>query len=290
MRPFNALISSCFGASMCLGCAVPQFDVPTDSAGQPTVQTIVDRIQCEMRDMVRDDSAEPTAFHRLFLLNGDYDVAIALKLEVNNTGGLAPSLSYIDPLTKATMFTFSGTATLSESRDHTFTENIQFSFREIYTKWKYNVRPYNCPSPDTNLAGTLGMKDFVAMAALTENLDTKQTLSGKGVFGGSIQFLVTKSLTSLGPTWSLVNFKGPGGVTASQINTDSLTLAFAQGPNVGKPMIIGRIVEPNPPNKNAYWFLQQQLNSSIISQLITLQTSLPNSLPSLPALLGLPLP
>jgi hypothetical protein len=135
-----------------------------------------------------------------------------------------------------------------------------------------------------------GMKDFVAMAALTENLDTKQTLSGKGVFGGSIQFLVTKSLTSLGPTWSLVNFKGPGGVTASQINTDSLTLAFAQGPNVGKPMIVGRIVEPNPPNKNAYWFLQQLLNSSIISQIITLQTSLPNSLPSLPALLGLPLP
>jgi hypothetical protein len=273
------------GALACSGCAVPQFDVPTDSAGQPTVQTIVDRIQCEMRDMVRDDTSDPAAFHRLFLLNGDYDVAIALSLEVNNTGGLAPSLSYIDPLSKVTSFTLSGAGTLSESRDHNFTENIQLSFREIYTKWKYKVRSYNCPSAATNLAGTLGIKDFVAMAALTENLDTKQTLSGKGVFGGSIQFLVTKSLTSFGPTWSLVYFKGPGGVTASQVNTDKLTLAFAQGPNVGKPM--GKIVEPNPPNKNAYWFLQQLLNSSLISQLTTLQTTLPSSLPPL---LGLPLP
>jgi hypothetical protein len=218
-------------------------------------------------------------------LNGDYDVAIALSLEVNNTGGLAPSLSYIDPLSKVTSFTLSGTGTLSESRDHNFTENIQLSFREIYTKWKYGVRPYDCPPANTNLAGTLGIKDFVAMAALTENLDTKQTLSGKGVFGGSIQFLVTKSLTSFGPTWSLVYFKGPGGVTASQVNTDKLTLAFAQGPNVGKPM--GKLTGPNPPNKNAYWFLQQLLNSSLISQLITLQTTLPGSLPQL---LGLPLP
>jgi hypothetical protein len=285
MRRFNAVISSCLWALMCVGCAVPQFDVPTDTAGQPTVQTIVDRIQCEMRDMVRDDTAEPVAFHRLFLLNGDYDVAIALSLEVNNTGGLAPSLSYINPLSKVTSFTLSGTGTLSESRDHNFTENIQLSFREIYTKWKYGVRPYDCPPANTNLAGTLGIKDFVAMAALTENLDTKQTLSGKGVFGGSIQFLVTKSLTSFGPTWSLVYFKGPGGITASQVNTDKLTLAFAQGPNVGKPM--GKIPGPNPPNKNAYWFLQQLLNSSLISQLTTLQTTLPGSLPPL---LGLPLP
>jgi hypothetical protein len=82
MRRIYSVISACLVASMCSGCAVPQFDVPTDSAGQPTVQTIVERIECEMRDMVRDDTAEPVAFHRLFLLNGDYDVAIALSLDV----------------------------------------------------------------------------------------------------------------------------------------------------------------------------------------------------------------
>jgi hypothetical protein len=288
MRWVDPVFSILFIMSLVSGCAVPQFDVPTDSAGQPTVYTIVQRIECEMRDMVRDDMPEdPASFHRLFLLNGDYDVAIALSLDVNNTGGLAPSLSYIDPLSKLTTFTFSGTGTLSEARDHNFTENIQLSFREIFTKWKYHKRPYDCPSPVTNLAGTLGIGDFVAMADSTEGLDTHQTLSGKGVFGGMIQFLVTKSITSLGPTWSLVYFKGPGGVTASKVNTDNITLAFAQGPNVGKPMLEGKVVEGRGANKDAYWFLQQLLNSTLSSQIVNLQTSLPNSVP---ALLAFPLP
>ena len=185
---------------LCLnGCAVPRFDVPSDPAGQPTVRTIVNRIECEIKDMIRDDLPDdPSTFSRPFLLVGDYDVAVSLSLDVNDTGGLAPNLSYMDPLTKVTSFALSGTAALSKSRQHNFTENIQLSFRQIYTNWKYGGRSYDCPSPpDTNLAGTLRIKNFAAMANSTENLDQKQTLSGKGVFGGSIQFLVTKIKLSL---------------------------------------------------------------------------------------------
>jgi hypothetical protein len=265
------------GASLCSGCAVPRYDVPSDSAGQPTVETIVYRIQCEIRDMVRDDmgNSDVTSFHRLFLLDGDYDVEIVLSLEVNDTGGLSPSLSYMNPLTSATSFVFSATGTLSESRDHNFTENIQLSVRNIFTEWKTNANPHNCPAPDTNLSGTLGLKDFVAMADLTPNLDNSQTLAGKGVFGGSIQFLVTKNLSAIGPTWSLVHFKGPGAASISEINTDKITLAFAQGPNAGKPMrSLTRVSPPNRPNPNAHWYIQQLLTSSINSQLITLQNSL----------------
>src|SRR5262249_55918782 len=145
-----------------------------------------------------------------FLLNGDYDVEVALSLDVNEGGGLAPNLSYIDPISKAASFVFGGMATLSESRDRNFSENIQVSVRNIYSEWKRNENPHNCPDNDTNLAGTLDLKDYVAMAALTPNLDTKQTVSGKGVFGGSDQFIVTKAINSIGPTWSLVHFKGPG--------------------------------------------------------------------------------
>src|SRR5258708_32424650 len=77
--PSNKALVFCaavLGASMCGGCAVPHYDVPTDSAGQPTVKSIIDRIQCEIRDMIRDDMGEgdTTSFHRRFLLNGDYDV------------------------------------------------------------------------------------------------------------------------------------------------------------------------------------------------------------------------
>src|SRR6266568_1013161 len=49
------------------GCAVPRYDVPYTEAGQPTVKSIVQRIQCEIRDMVRDDTDDPAAFHGRFL-------------------------------------------------------------------------------------------------------------------------------------------------------------------------------------------------------------------------------
>jgi hypothetical protein len=276
MRLDRGLLSCVFALSACLcsGCGVPHFDVPTDSAGQPTVQTIVNRVQCELRDMVRDDggNTDVTAFHRLFLLDGDYDVEVSLSLEVNDTGGLAPSLSYMHPFTAATSFMFSGGGTLSESRDHNFTENMQFSVRQIYVDWKTHANPHDCPPADTNLSGTLGIKDFVAMAALSQNLDQTQTLSSKGVFGGYIQFLVTKNISSIGPTWTLVNFKGPGALgSLSEVNTDKLTLAFAQGPNAGKPM---RVSITRPINPYAYSLLQQLLTSSINSQLNMLQNNL----------------
>jgi hypothetical protein len=259
-------------------CAVPNFDVPKDRAGQPTVATVVSRIQCELRNMVRDDEPNNVkTFHRLFLLNGDYDVEIALSLEVNNTGGLAPSLAYINPLSKIASFMFGASATLSEARDHNFTENIQLSLRNIYTEWKNHTNLHECPPPDTNLAGDLGIYDYVAMAALTPHLDEKQTISGKGVFGGSMQFVVTKQINSLGPTWSLEHFKGPGQlVSFGEINTDKITLAFAQGPHVGAAMTPpSAVVPPNPPNPFANFFLQQLITSSINTQLQMLQNVLP---------------
>ncbi|MFY9762109.1 MAG: hypothetical protein WAL39_05605 [Xanthobacteraceae bacterium] len=268
-------LTAVMGASMCGGCTVPHYDVRYDNAGQPTVGTVVRRVQCEIRDMVRDDRPDdPTTFHSRFLLDNDYDVEVALSLEVNDTGGLLPSLSYLTPitLTPATSFMFGASGTLSESRDHNFTENIQLSVRQIYMDWKSNPEAHSCPTADTSLAGTLGLKDFVAMAALSQNLDQTQKLSGKGVFGGSIQFLVTKNLTAAGPSWALISFKSIGAnVNLSEVNTDKITVAFAQGPNVGKPMKL--LKEVRPQNEAAVSFLQQLLIGSISSQIINLQTT-----------------
>jgi hypothetical protein len=280
-------------AFMLAGCGVPFYDVPYTEAGQPTVKSIVQRIQCEIRDMVRDDATGPEAFYRPFLLNQDIDVVVAMSIEVNNTGGLNPTLSYLSPLTS---FTFSGSGTFSGSRNHTFTQNLQFSVREIYLDWytwrlaklagveplDYGLVAHDCPTADANLSGTLGIVDFVAMAANSEGLMT----SSEKVFGGSIQFLITKNLSAVGPTWSLVHFKGPGGlVNLSQVSTNKITLAFAQGPNVGKKMIlpktylwdrkVARIAGARSGGFNpaAYGLLQQMLTSSINSQL-TLQNNL----------------
>lgn len=282
---------------MCNGCAVPRFDVPVTPAGQPTVETIVNRIQCELRDMVRDDMPhDPMTFEREWLLTGDYDVAVSLSLDVNNTGGLTPTLSYINPLSMITSFMFGGSATLSEGRDHNFTENIQLTVRKIFTDWrdwKYGKGFifYNCPPADTNLAGALGIIDFVAMAFRTPDLNEGSPSSGepncsvsgqppnqppKSPFGGSIQFLVTKNLTGVGPTWTLVHFKGPGGLVGlSNVNTDKITLAFAPGPYAGCPLPpFPSTTNRNRFNQTAYNLMQQILTSSINNQLIQLQNTL----------------
>lgn len=281
---FAALLLS----SLCAGCAVPRFDVPYTSAGQPTVKSIVQRIQCELRDMVRDDTNDPVSFHRRFLLNQDFEVLVSMSIEVTDTGGLSPSLAYLNP---SNFFTFSGNGTLSQSRDHTFTQNLQFSMREIYLDWytwkqaklsgldtdALGLTAHDCPEADTNLAGTLGISDFVAMAAVSEGLTTE----AEKVFGGTILFIVTKNINAVGPTWTLVHFRGPGGLlNLSQVNTDKITLAFAQGPNVGKRMVLPRAFRGRAPearrrsfNPRAYAFLQQMLTGSINSQLTNLQNS-----------------
>lgn len=253
------------GAILCAGCAVPFYDVPLDQYGQPTVRTIVERIQCEIRDMVRDDRPDhPDSFHRKFLLNSDYEVVVALSLEVNDSGGLAPSVSYVTPLTAVTTMTLGANATLSKARAHTFSENIQLSTRQIYQDWKSGTKAYDCPMADTNLAGTLGIKDLVSMAASTPDLDDELKGGAKSVFGGTVQFVVTKSLSAAGPSWQLVRFKNIAALASlSEVHTDKITLAFAPGPNRGTRLPRVRALNPS-----GYQFLQQLMLNSINSQLV----------------------
>jgi hypothetical protein len=258
---FPTIIVATSLSLLCVGCAVPQFDVPYTKGG-PTVDSVVRRITCEMREMVVEDDNNPASFHSSFLLTNDYVAEIALSLDVTNTGGLAPSLSYLNPVAS---FGLSGSGTFSEARDANFTENIQLSFRKIYNSWKFNHIPFACPSADTNLAGDLGLRDFVALAARTPHLDQGSGSDSPEVFGGTVQFLVTKQIDSFGPTWTLVHFVGPGSVNLSQVNTDKITLSFARGTEAGKPLA-EHVVQAK-----ANSFLQQLLTSQITTQLNALQ-------------------
>lgn len=276
MRRVLKSVVTLAGFLVCTACAVPRYDVPYDKAGQPTVASIVARIQCEIRDMVRDDRPnDPVTFNRNFLLDGDYDVEASLSLEVNDSGGLTPSLSYITPLAAAaTSPTIGASGNLSASRDHNFTENIQLSTRKIFSDWKTGFDPHECPLvADTYLSGSLGISDMVAMANSTAELDETRKLSDAGVFGGSIQFVVTKKITAAGPTWVLVRFNNISALAdLSEVNTDKATFAFALGPNAGKPMRLAK--KHNRYNPYAHQFLQQLLTSSINSQLTRLQGTL----------------
>jgi hypothetical protein len=271
MRNIRRLLSGAalLGATLCSGCAVPFYDVPLDEYGQPTVKTIVERIQCEIRDMVRDDRpSHPDSFQGKWLLNGDYEVVIALSLEVNDSGGLAPSVTYLTPLAAATSLTLGANATLSMGRSHTFSENIQLSTRQIFQDWKSGTKSYDCPMANTNLAGSLGLKDIVSMAASSPDLDEELKGGAKSVFGGIVQFVVTKSLSATGPSWQVKRFKNIAALgSLSEVNTDKITVAFAPGSNKGK-----RLPRIQGVNATAHQFLQQLILNSINSQLIIQNT------------------
>lgn len=277
----------------CAGCAVPTYDVTYTPNGLPTVSSIIRHIKCELTDLVRDpvqegDGPVKNAFEQ-DLLNGDYDVQVTLELEVNDSGGLTPSIAFMEPISKLISFSLGGSATLSESRDHHFTDNFQLSMRQLYADARKAPAqaPGACPAADSNLGRTLGIRDFVAMGFQTDRLPPPpkpgqpaptpgaSISTATEAFGGVITFVVTKNVSGVGPTWTTTRWKGPGGLVGlSEVNTDKLTLAFAEGPNAGTKMPPIASIVPNGPNLGAYSFTQQQLNQTISTQLQTLQTQL----------------
>lgn len=272
----------------CAGCGIPKYDVPYTDNGLPTVSSVIRNVKCELTDLVRDKYQEGSgtvknAFEQ-DLLNGDYDVQVTLELETNDAGGLTPSVTYMDPISKVMSFALGASATLSESRDHHFTDNFQYSMRQLYKEGQETPKaPGTCATGDGNLGGTLGVRDFVAMGFQTNRLPSQVKPQGGGTisaateaFGGVITFVVTKNLSGFGPTWTTTHWKGPGGLVGlSEVNTDKLTLGFAQGPNAGHAMPSSLdSIAPNGPNLGAFSFTQQQLNQTISTQIQTLQNQL----------------
>ncbi len=264
------MVCLCLGLSACA--EVPRYDVPVDQNGAPTVNSIVRRVQCELVTLVRDASPDGPAYpYRKALLDGDYNVAISLSLDVTQSGSLAPSITAIFPFN----LTIGGGAVLSKSRDQNFTQNLNFSLRGLYFGWVHGNVTDHCPDADTSLAGKLGLQDAVTMALGAEAVPGSGGAAGGGSsgaksgasdsqFGGYVNFVLTRNVNSVGPTWSLQQFKGPGGLLGlSQVNTDKLTFAFAQG----TPGSFSLKSPINPNSEAAQGLLKQLLTQQISDSL-----------------------
>ncbi len=206
-------------------CAVPQFDVPHDN-GVPTIKTIVDRIECELVSLIKNESSFKPA-----LLIGDYVTAMNLTLLVNDTGALTPNLRFP---TVGSNLSINAGLNYTNSRQHTFTRKLRYSFRELKAKLDRSQNEGGnygeCkPTKSFDLEGELGLKEFAALqfsAPSTSN----SSLTEKGEFGGSITFTVTKNINSAGPTWVLSNFVGPGGLVRVQRRSENkIDISFARG-------------------------------------------------------------
>jgi hypothetical protein len=219
------------------GCAtiVPQQDIPSTENG-PTIKSITSRVTCELaRTLYASDRNYDV------LISNDVDVTLQLSLDVTDSGSLAPSFTYIHP----PFFSFNAGVNLARSREQNYFQKLYYSMRQLDQEIKYLKRTTgqdltkSCPAVDTNLAGELGLQTAFETAMTALNRLQWGAASGSatdGAFGGYVTFGITKNLNAVGPTWMLTNFKGPGSFAGlSEINTDKMAFAFAQGTMAGKP-------------------------------------------------------
>ena len=218
-----------------------RFDLPKNpSTGNPSVSSISDRLRCELAYLVSDQFPYSSAVRVSHLV-----VGAQLDLSVTDEGTLAPNITYIDGL-----FSFNIGARIDISRQQNFTGRLYYSLDEIYDQTKGRMpesdhqypdgrrMPYNCPKVDTYLAGDLGIAKTVEMGILTKGLDLYSTKIGaaSGAFGGYVNFIVTRNVNMVGPTYTLRHFKGPGSLgSLEEKNNHKITFAFASAGATGQP-------------------------------------------------------
>lgn len=263
---FPAVVLSLAGCST----VVPSFDLPTDHRGVPSTRSITQRIRCELLDLIRNDIPLDLQYeHRPDLLIYDYEVAMLIGLDVKNDGGVSPSLSFPNP-----GFSFGASGSLKQSRQDTLTITVEYSMRDLAARFSAGEVSADCPQVDTSLAGDLGIRRSVSAAL--ETLDLKQVTEASpksGEFAGTIVYSNTRSIDQLGPTFTVPNFSGPGGLlSASNVNTNTLSFGFATGKNARKPFNISQIPPPDPQRgRRAREVLQRQLITDFGVQLIAIR-------------------
>jgi hypothetical protein len=277
-----AVCTTTVTAILLTGCAtiVPQFDVPYSAEGAPSTATITREIECELYNLVRNDIPEKLQYpHRGALLTADYQVAMLLNLDVTDTGGLAPSANFpVNPV-----FSFNAAAQLQQAREDSLGLNLNYSLKDdlfLAPPWK-KARLATCPvgAPagpvKTNLAGNLGLREKVTAALDTADAQASTTTPTptSGEFMGVINFTLTKNVNSVGPTWTLTHFKGPGNLlSASEVNIDKLSFAFAET----KPPL-GGAPSKNESRQRAQTLLDRQFTVDLVTTLSSIRGAQPTA-------------
>lgn len=227
------------------GCSsMPAFEAPLSKEGYPTVGHVIKKIECEIAQA--RDAPENTNPKFIYYLNNTLNLkdfsqwaaSVTLSLTISDTEGLSPTgglaLAYLDPLKLAgTSFSFGGNALLYQQRQRIFTQTYTINIASLSIR---TCDYFNGKVPDINLAGDLGLKDQIDMGLHAFHRDNTSDYSptdtaNKGAtdtFGATVSFDVFKGMTSVGPTWTLVHFKGPGGGLGYQRDDlDKIAITFA---------------------------------------------------------------
>jgi hypothetical protein len=262
-------------AATCLGScsSVANFDLPNGYKGV-TVRQIVDKIDCEISVAKNDNDQLRLKLDDPRNLN-NWIAAVILTLQVDDGTGLQPTLTFIDPLRVAgTSFSFMATAQLSGSRQRVYTQTYSIDVSKVTSD------SCNRDWERFDLQGDLGIKEIAYMglhALGSEATAYNATKDGKATdsIAGTIQFVLTKNVSSVGPMWTLVHFKGPGGLFgASRVNTHKIAIAFAPNKRVPGGGRMARALALTLPGGAGDVARAAAANANLNATISTLSTSL----------------
>ncbi len=202
VRTARALLLGLFVVGAVSGCSLPLLE--SQGEGGPTVKDITARVNCELADLVKlsksnierikrmptDTStsygglveyirANPESFNKyqtlLNHLTDDHFVAsVTMILDVLNTQGLNPSLSFISPINNSTMFnsTLGIGGSLNGSQERNISLSYSIDLDRVINQCK---RPAHAA---TGLTGDLGLADIVVDGLLGLDLSRKVNIYG----------------------------------------------------------------------------------------------------------------
>ena len=240
------------------GCATtPGFEKITGV----TPKTIVDVLECEIIAAKKKNAlrlARERRLQRMGKLPKGYQlrdltayVAVAeLTLQVDEQATLVPSFTHTDVVSKTFTRTFDWGVKLDTQSHRAYSESITF----VIGRMSDDKNSCERLRTGISLNGKLGIEEVVDMAFGSidpddEGIDlpagsettggsggssSRQGSGSKGAFGTSLEFDLAGAITASGPTFTLVNFKGPGRLFTTQRNdTHKITISFANSRTVG---------------------------------------------------------
>lgn len=225
-----------------------------------TPKTIVDVLECEIIAAKKKNTvrlARERRLQRMGKLPRNYPlrdlttfVAVAeLTLQVDEQATLIPSFTHTDVVSKTFTRAFDWGVKLDSQSHRAYSESITF----IIGKMSDDKNSCEQLRRGISLNGKLGIEEVVDMAFGSidpddEGIDlptsapetsgggsnSRQGSGSKGAFGTSLEFNLTGAISASGPTFTLVHFKGPGKLFATQRNdTHKITISFANSRAVG---------------------------------------------------------
>ena len=191
------------------GTYVPGLEEPLSSRvdGQLLVQSIVQNIDCEIRnaigDIIRRDKEEVRSGFRTRRQTAwldNWGVQSSLTLQVNESGALNPSAQWLPPSPASAIFTLAGAGSLSTTATRVEKMGSYYSVAQIVHDFRCN--PESRPGGLFLLQNDLKLREWLLDVIMLEGTGVAQIPPTKDVIQHQVTFEIISS-GSLTPAWTL---------------------------------------------------------------------------------------